>query len=236
MSNAANQPPAGWYPDPSGEPGDRYWDGVAWSESTREPQPGVYSAQAESYPQHWQGSQASRVQVPLGQGRYYFAGIGKRIGGYIIDSILLGAVQFLLLSTVFEGAFPQHDLIFEFFRTRDIQLLLDSRYDSLEITKEAMIISAIATVIWSVYRVLLLRMMSATIGQRIFKLRVAELGDENLGQLSWKTALLRGVGGAVAYQVIGVIAAITVLILDTKQTIHELLAKAVTLDLGRELR
>jgi hypothetical protein len=28
-------PPAGWYPDPSGRPGERWWDGRGWSEHTR---------------------------------------------------------------------------------------------------------------------------------------------------------------------------------------------------------
>jgi len=27
------QPAAGWYPDPSGGPGQRYWDGSQWSEA-----------------------------------------------------------------------------------------------------------------------------------------------------------------------------------------------------------
>lgn len=26
------QPPAGWYPDPTGKPGQKYWDGQAWSD------------------------------------------------------------------------------------------------------------------------------------------------------------------------------------------------------------
>jgi hypothetical protein len=28
-------PPAGWYPDPSGQPGERWWDGRGWSEHVR---------------------------------------------------------------------------------------------------------------------------------------------------------------------------------------------------------
>jgi hypothetical protein len=34
-------PPAGWYPDPGTPGGERYWDGAAWSEATRLPQPMV---------------------------------------------------------------------------------------------------------------------------------------------------------------------------------------------------
>lgn len=28
-------PPAGWYPDPSGRPGERWWDGRGWSDHIR---------------------------------------------------------------------------------------------------------------------------------------------------------------------------------------------------------
>jgi hypothetical protein len=34
------QPPAEWYPDPSGQPFERYWDGRAWSAMTRSPSQG----------------------------------------------------------------------------------------------------------------------------------------------------------------------------------------------------
>lgn len=38
MTDAQNQPktqaPAGWYPDPSGAPVMRWWDGVTWTEQT----------------------------------------------------------------------------------------------------------------------------------------------------------------------------------------------------------
>ena len=37
-------PPAGWYPDPSGAPGLRYWDGIAWTQWT-------HAAGPESAPQ-----------------------------------------------------------------------------------------------------------------------------------------------------------------------------------------
>ena len=31
-------PAAGWYPDPSGAPGARWWDGTTWTEHTRTPE------------------------------------------------------------------------------------------------------------------------------------------------------------------------------------------------------
>lgn len=36
MTNSPQQPPAGWYPDPAGSGGERFWDGGAWSQSTRD--------------------------------------------------------------------------------------------------------------------------------------------------------------------------------------------------------
>ena len=36
MSNAT-PPPAGWYPDPAGEPVTRWWNGLAWTSTTQAP-------------------------------------------------------------------------------------------------------------------------------------------------------------------------------------------------------
>ena len=34
QANAAQNPRAGWYPDPTGEARVRYWDGVRWTDNT----------------------------------------------------------------------------------------------------------------------------------------------------------------------------------------------------------
>jgi Protein of unknown function (DUF2510) len=31
----ASAPPAGWYPDPEGGQGERFWDGTAWTDQRR---------------------------------------------------------------------------------------------------------------------------------------------------------------------------------------------------------
>lgn len=40
MSDQRGYPgaPPGWYPDPAGGPGERWWDGYAWSEVTKPPE------------------------------------------------------------------------------------------------------------------------------------------------------------------------------------------------------
>ncbi|MHA7859878.1 RDD family protein [Tessaracoccus sp. Y36] len=88
MTNTPQQPPAGWYPDPAGSGGERFWDGVAWSQSTRdkaapEAAPGAApggSAGASGYgatqsyagpPQQREQPQQQYSQQPYGQQPQY---------------------------------------------------------------------------------------------------------------------------------------------------------------------
>lgn len=43
-------PPAGWYPDPYGEPFERWWDGAGWTEHTNTPAPAAPAEPAEPEP------------------------------------------------------------------------------------------------------------------------------------------------------------------------------------------
>jgi hypothetical protein len=69
--NDAPLPPAGWYPDPEGGSGTRYWDGSAWTShvspapATPPPAPG-YPAFGAGAPQGYGGivSPAGAVQSP----------------------------------------------------------------------------------------------------------------------------------------------------------------------------
>ena len=58
--------PPGWYPDPAGGPGQRWWDGYAWTETTVQPAPGYppqqvgYPGAQPGYPQPHPWNQSSR--------------------------------------------------------------------------------------------------------------------------------------------------------------------------------
>ncbi|WP_082097035.1 DUF2510 domain-containing protein [Demequina gelatinilytica] len=51
-----DSPPSGWYNDPSGAPVERWWDGAAWAEHTRNPeQPAPTAPSSKVTPPGWEG-------------------------------------------------------------------------------------------------------------------------------------------------------------------------------------
>lgn len=67
MSSPA--PPPGWYADPDGGPGQRYWDGSAWGE-------------------HWRAQQAQRVPPPP-QSPQGGSTVGKVVLGVVLGGVIL---------------------------------------------------------------------------------------------------------------------------------------------------
>ena len=66
-------PPGGWYQDPSGPPGlQRWWDGTTWTDHTQ-----VAMAPPPVPPTH--------LGPPL-------VSYGRRLGGWLIDWLLVGVV------------------------------------------------------------------------------------------------------------------------------------------------
>lgn len=81
-------PPPGWYPDPQGSPGvQRYWNGATWTEHTHT---GPIGAPAAAQPY---GPSVSSSRTP---GRE-LAGYGRRLGGWIIDWLILGVASTIIL-------------------------------------------------------------------------------------------------------------------------------------------
>ena len=85
--------PASWYPDPDGYGGQRYWDGVAWTEF-RVPPPFVQLPPNGGWgPPPWKGAQLGRP--PSGPGA--LADPGRRLGARMLDFLVLLPVFILLL-------------------------------------------------------------------------------------------------------------------------------------------
>ncbi len=80
-------PPAGWYPDPSGQPQQRWWDGVAWGEQTQaQVDQGMGTLPQAPYPAWSPGAGFAQPQR---------AGNGLSIAG-----IICGALALLILPIV----------------------------------------------------------------------------------------------------------------------------------------
>jgi len=95
MSPSGAAPPAGWYPDPAGSGGQRYFDGAAWTPYSV-PWPG------QSYPPSWSSGHAGTPWGPfawkgarLGRpasGPGSLASPGRRLGARLLDGVILGVV------------------------------------------------------------------------------------------------------------------------------------------------
>lgn len=239
MTNSPQQPAPGWYPDPAGQAYERFWDGVAWSQATRDA-PVTPVGPGNRYPGEPMGTSVpqppygSMQLTRLGQSGYHFASFGRRVLGSIVDSLILESAVVAIVAG-FWGYFGP-------------KLVLLTDPDSLsglgaepalaaagDYFTALMVISLISLALSSAYRVILLKTWGATLGQRVFGLKVVRLGAEQVEPLDWKTAVLRGAVGSVLYGLIGFFAALPVLFSENKQTLHEMLAKAVTLDTRRTL-
>jgi uncharacterized RDD family membrane protein YckC len=77
-------PAPGWYPDPGGSGGQRWWDGVRWTDHLAPPPPAPWSSPAIA--------QAPRPGDP--------AGFGLRAGAYLLDSFV---TQLVVLGLVYGG-------------------------------------------------------------------------------------------------------------------------------------
>jgi hypothetical protein len=94
-------PPAGWYPDPSGQPGQRWWDGSAWTEQTQQ---APSAAPGSGYPAYGSG-QGYGGSPGYGSGPGYgtasgYGGPGgapRQSNGLAIAGIICGAIAFLFI-------------------------------------------------------------------------------------------------------------------------------------------
>lgn len=80
-------PPPGWYPDPGGSPDvQRYWDGAAWTQHTHTGPIGIPAPASTQA-----ASRSTWMPGPT------LAGYGRRVGGWLIDWVILGIVSSIVL-------------------------------------------------------------------------------------------------------------------------------------------
>ncbi|NLE98268.1 MAG: DUF2510 domain-containing protein [Propionibacterium sp.] len=262
MTQTPQQPPAGWYPDPAGGNGERFWDGGAWSQSTRDPKPepvhpadpgparqtsappapgheprppsphGSGPQPQHPYAQHGPDPRLQMYggkQIPV-QGKYALAGFWRRVLGYIADWLLMTLLAMLLvgdLQTRVSTAMSNY-------LAQQLGTMIDPAIPPPTIPgalfADVAILAVVGVLLVAGYRVITVGLLNATLGQKLVGIRVARLGDEELGDVGWRAAILRGVFAGLLYETIGVIAQISVLFTDRKQTVPDLLSKTVVVN------
>ncbi|NHB85696.1 RDD family protein [Tessaracoccus sp. HDW20] len=225
MTNAPHQPPAGWYPDPAGSDGERYWDGIAWSQATRD------KVAAEVAPQP-QPQVPTYGQPPLADTG--LAPFGRRLGGFVLDFIIV----YILATVVFALTGVDQRMAGEMQRWLDALALWAEGNGAGQIPMPATalwtalaVASLINIAIYAIYRTVLLGTMSATLGQLALGLRTVKVGEPVTSKLGWGTAAVRGIVGAILYQhlVIGFVNGIFAAFTSNRQTLSDMISRTQVL-------
>lgn len=101
MALTGNQPPPGWYPDPSGQPGARWWDGHTWTPATAPPPPPPAGATGST-------ARTERRSPDLAndsdRSSFPFAAVGLALGGAIIALFLISGLLQEIGQLLFPGS------------------------------------------------------------------------------------------------------------------------------------
>ena len=253
MNQTPNLPPAGWYSDPAGGGGERFWDGQAWSQSTRdsrpEPnhpaqnpqspyggpsyQPYQREQQAQPLPGQWQQNSSyqpyQRQRLVPAQGNYRIAEFWPRALGFVLDSVILYGMN-TIMNLLFAG---ESSAIFQSYIERVmLAMIYEGPMPSLptEALVRMSLLSLLSVVMFAAYRSIMLGTKSATVGQMIMGFRTVKLGDETNANLGWRDAIVRGVVGAVLYNLIPIFMQVTALVTSRRQTVPDLLSKTIVIN------
>lgn len=248
MTQNSSQPPAGWYPDPAGGDAERFWDGVAWSQSTRDRQPapveppapggayGAPSGQPSGYGPNSGVGQGYGQPTYGGQGYGYDRGYGPQLAGFwwrvlgkLIDNILAGIVYYIVAAaTGLSALVTAHTERL----MRDLLIWSENPEGPVPALPEGLTTVLFTTALVSfaisaIYRTVMYGTLSATVGQLATGLKVVKDGADVDSKLSWSTAINRGVLGALLWETIGWINGIFAAFTRKKQTLSDMLAKTV---------
>ena len=212
--------PAGWFPDPSGVPGQlRYWDGTGWTEHVHRQAPPPYGqTYGQTYgrasadvsgraPGHDSGHDAGQVGPTTPDGEP-LAGWWHRVGASSIDSIF-GAILTLAVTIPAQLSIQREtDRL-----TSELERRLDADdphalswfFDHLvDVYRDRLWIFLVPTLLLIIGQAAFLHYRGGTPGQLVTGLRT-RLRDRP-GPLSWSRALSRGaiyLGAPILLELIG---------------------------------
>ncbi len=244
MSFSAESPPAGWYPDPAGSGGQRYWDGGSWSPVTRAANdaPGGYApqpGQATGYSPHGQAQASQNTapgqtgwgQAPYGAGmarQPVLAGFWWRVLAFILDNLILllplTLVQNLVAGRALDAlSFWLTDFLVAASEGAVAPPVPEGIYGPLFLS------SLISLGVYIAYRTILVTLQGGTLGQLITGLRVIPDGAPVTTKPDWGTSAIRATTAMVFWQipVLGLVDVLIMLGSSKKQTLHDRIARTI---------
>lgn len=251
-SPAPALPPTGWYPDPASGSHQRYWDGAAWTHTTRAaqgndpwgqnpaqvfvaPQTGADPYQGQPYQQ--QGVYGQQINAPYfpvtsatTEDGVPLAGWWWRVLAALIDGVLLnvlGSVLTMPLAGSYTAGIDQwvNDYLNAIEAGGSVPLPWEAQYDLMG---PLILVTVANMVIAVVYSVVLLYLKGGTIGMLATGLRVVPTG---LGRQHTSLPVVTAVIRTVLYQVfsfllpIGLINVLLPLMNAKRQTLHDIIAR-----------
>lgn len=172
--------PQGWYPDPAGGAGLRWYDGEQWTGYAAPPASDALGS-------------ASASAVPTAPDGRPLAGWGSRLGAYVIDSLVVGAVATVLgipwwIQVVREYATFLDEL------TTAAEAGRSSSVSSLDLYADIagplVVLTVITLLVGLVYHAAQLRGRSSTLGMRAVGVEVSTW-EPRSGPLPWRVVMVR---------------------------------------------
>lgn len=172
--------PQGWYPDPAGGAGLRWYDGAQWTEHLAAPASAHYPGAVVGGPD----------RTPDGA---ELASWGSRLGAYLLDSLLVGVLGGLLSLPFLLDAIETYFL--------ELDAAMDAAATGSQTSTEVLDLYAwsggsflmvvlIGQLVGLVYHVAQLRVRGSTLGMRAVGIEV-RTRDPRSGQLPWRVVLVR---------------------------------------------
>lgn len=222
-------PPAGWYPDPTGEAAHRWWSGTEWTTEVQNPV-------VPQTPQPTQQEQAdvaptwSATGVPMTADGVPLASWLRRVAGYLIDAVIVGllsALVFLPFSgDLVEAVGRLYDDMWRAAQTGGA--MPDPTASVYGLTAGMQQLALVEMVVAFIYSTGMQLWRSATVGMLALGMRVVPLdrGRDHQG-LPLREALIRNIAyRALAYlSVTMVINALWPLFNPRRQGLHDLIAR-----------
>lgn len=239
MSFSAAPPPAGWYADPAGSGGERYWDGGDWSHVTRPA--GGLSGGTQQHAPYGQGAPQGQANPygpgsPQGQAGYGaqmprqpgLAGFWWRVLAAVLDSLVVSVPFGIVVWLVARGPIEELGQWYEEVINRALQGDMTQPP-----TPDGALtyITIVVAILWIIYRTVMVALKGGTVGQLITGLRVVPFGSPMETIPGWGTSAIRAVSAMVLLQIpiVGLIDVLVMLFNAKKQTVHDMIARTVVI-------